>query len=83
MVYFHTNNTNLGIFWKAFELKMSVHFTVTLYILLQFGNFVVICYIFPQFGLLYQEKSGNPAPKLISNSRQIVLEISDFFTNTV
>jgi hypothetical protein len=24
------------------------------------GNFVVIWYIFPRFGILYQEKSGNP-----------------------
>jgi hypothetical protein len=26
-----------------------------------FGNFVVIWYIFPPFGILCQEKSGNPA----------------------
>jgi hypothetical protein len=24
--------------------------------------FMVICYIFPRFGMLYQEKSGNPEP---------------------
>jgi hypothetical protein len=27
-----------------------------------FGNVVVIWYIFPRFGILCQEKSGNPAP---------------------
>jgi hypothetical protein len=26
----------------------------------KFGNFVVIWYIFPRFGILCQEKSGNP-----------------------
>jgi hypothetical protein len=30
------------------------------YILWSFGNFVVICYIFPCFVTLCQEKSGNP-----------------------
>jgi hypothetical protein len=27
-------------------------------------NFVVFWYIFPRFGILYQEKSGNPAPDI-------------------
>jgi hypothetical protein len=31
------------------------------YILWSFGNVVVIWYIFPRFGKLCQEKSGNPA----------------------
>jgi hypothetical protein len=30
----------------------------------QFGNLVVIWYIFPRFGILYQEKSGSPDPEL-------------------
>jgi hypothetical protein len=30
------------------------------YILWPFGYFVVIWYIFPRFGILCQEKSGNP-----------------------
>jgi hypothetical protein len=36
------------------------YFTVIWYILWPFGNFVVILYIFPRFGILCQEKSGNP-----------------------
>jgi hypothetical protein len=28
-----------------------------------FGHFVVVWYIFPRFGILYQEKSGNHAVK--------------------
>jgi hypothetical protein len=32
-------------------------------ILWQFGDFVVIWYIFPHFGILYQDKSGNPGVK--------------------
>jgi hypothetical protein len=31
-----------------------------MYILRPFGNLVVIRYIFPRFGILHQEKSGNP-----------------------
>jgi hypothetical protein len=30
------------------------------YILWPFGNFVVIWHMFPRFGILCQEKSGNP-----------------------
>jgi hypothetical protein len=37
------------------------YFTVIWYILWPFGNSVVIWYIFPRFGILCQEKSGNPA----------------------
>jgi hypothetical protein len=34
--------------------------TAIFYILGLFGNLVVSWYIFPHFGTLYQEKSGNP-----------------------
>jgi hypothetical protein len=27
MVYFKTQNPNLGVFWRAVEWKMLVHFT--------------------------------------------------------
>jgi hypothetical protein len=30
-----------------------------------FGKFVVIWYIIPRFGMLYQEKSGNPGLALL------------------
>jgi hypothetical protein len=33
-----------------------------LYILRSFGMFGLIWYIFPRVGILFQEKSGNPAP---------------------
>jgi hypothetical protein len=36
------------------------YFTTLGYILSAFGNFVVIWYIIPRFGIPYQEKSGNP-----------------------
>jgi hypothetical protein len=47
---------NAGIFYGLLE-----YFTVMWYILWPFGNVVVIWYIFPRFGTLYKEKSGNPA----------------------
>jgi hypothetical protein len=37
------------------------HFTVIWYIWWPFGNIVVIWFIFPHFGILCEEKSGNPA----------------------
>jgi hypothetical protein len=37
------------------------YFTVIWHILLPFGNVVVIWYVFLRFGILCQEKSGNPA----------------------
>jgi hypothetical protein len=36
------------------------YFTSFGYILRAFDNFVVIWYIFPHFGILYREKTGNP-----------------------
>jgi hypothetical protein len=46
---------NAGIFYGHLE-----YFTVIWYILWPFCNVVLIWYIFPRFGLLCQEKSGNP-----------------------
>jgi hypothetical protein len=54
---------------------MLVHFTVIWYILWPFGIFcghlvyvMVIWNIFPHFGILYLEKSGNPADSRIKAS---------------
>jgi hypothetical protein len=47
---------NVGIFYGHLEC-----FPAILYILWPFGKVVVIWYIFPRFGILYQEKSGDPA----------------------
>jgi hypothetical protein len=46
---------NAGIFYGNLE-----YFMVIWYILWPFGNVVVIWYIFPLFGILSQETSGNP-----------------------
>jgi hypothetical protein len=47
---------NLGIFYDhlVFLRQLEIFFGLLVY-------FVVIWYIFPGFGILYQEKSGNPA----------------------
>jgi hypothetical protein len=77
MVNFHTKNPNLGNFWRVLQWKMLVYFMDVRYILQPFGilyghlvylycgnlvymycgNLVYFC----RFGMLYQEKSGNPA----------------------
>jgi hypothetical protein len=71
MVCFQTKNPNLGKFWRVLQWKMLVHFMSIWFILrsLKIFNgslvyFVVIWYIFPCFGMLYQEKSGNPGGQL-------------------
>jgi hypothetical protein len=46
---------NVGIFYGNFE-----YYTANWYILRPLGNGVFIWYIFPRFGILCQEKSGNP-----------------------
>jgi hypothetical protein len=71
MVYFQTKNPNLGKFWGVLEWKMLVYFMESWPRYIVYGQlvyafyahlayFMVIWYIFPQFGILYQEKSGNP-----------------------
>jgi hypothetical protein len=59
---------NAGIFYGHLE-----YFPVIWYILRPFGNVVVIWYIFPRFGVLFQEKSGNPG----STTQLLTLPIND------
>jgi hypothetical protein len=54
---------NAGIFYGHLE-----HFTVIWYILWPFGNVVAIWYIFPRFGLLCREKSGNPGLRRVKKT---------------
>jgi hypothetical protein len=69
MVYFQTKNPNLGKFWRVLQWTMLVcNGYVVVYCHLKYfvaictSYFMVIWYMFTQFGMLYQEKSGNPAP---------------------
>jgi hypothetical protein len=67
MFVFKPKYPNLGKFWRVLQWKILVHFMTIwcILVLLEIFNghlvyFVVIWYIFPRFGILYQEKSGNP-----------------------
>jgi hypothetical protein len=65
MGYFRTKNPHLGKFGWAFDWKKLVYFMAIWNIirpicLWPFGNLVAKCNIFPRFGILRQEKSGNP-----------------------
>jgi hypothetical protein len=53
-----------AIEWKMLVYFMAIwnNFTV---ILRSFRNVVVIWYIFQHFGILHEEKSGNPATRLL------------------
>jgi hypothetical protein len=68
MVCFQTKNPNLGKFCEALLCKILAYFMTSWSILrpleifyFHLVYFVVILYIFPRFGILDQEKSGNPA----------------------
>jgi hypothetical protein len=79
MVCFQTKNQNLGKFWRVSQWKMLVYFMDTwsilrsfvICILWTFGIACGICYIFPRFGILYLEKSGNPG----ENSHNLVTDL--------
>jgi hypothetical protein len=66
MVCFQTKNPNFGKFFGVLQRKILVYF-MTIWSILRplemfYGHlvyFVVIWYISPRFGILYQEKSGN------------------------
>jgi hypothetical protein len=64
MVYFQTKNPTFGKNWRVLQRKLFVYFiifglfTAVLYIFRSFG---ILWFIFPRFGVLHQETSGNPA----------------------
>jgi hypothetical protein len=67
MVCFQTKNSNLGKFWRVLQWKILVYFIIIWSFLrpleIFYGHlvyFVVNWYISPRFGILHQEKSGNP-----------------------
>jgi hypothetical protein len=63
---------NLGIFFDHL-----FYFTAIGNILWSFGNVVVIWYIFPRFGTLCHEKSGNPALACNDVTSQIALRAAE------
>jgi hypothetical protein len=71
MVHFHTQTLNFGIFWKALTRIFYIFYDNLVNILrgrliylMALCYIFVICYTFPSFGTLYQEKSGNPGTDL-------------------
>jgi hypothetical protein len=55
MVYFETKNPNFGKFWRASKWKILVY--------VFYGHFKIhreFHIVSPRFGILYQEKYGNP-----------------------
>jgi hypothetical protein len=57
MASFQTKNPNSGKFWSFLQRKMMVNFMTISSVLLPFGIF---CGHFSRFGMLCEEKSGNP-----------------------
>jgi hypothetical protein len=67
MACFLTKNPNLGKLLRASDWKMLIYFITIWNMLWIFGifydhsvHFVFIWYIFSSFGIMLQEKSGNP-----------------------
>jgi hypothetical protein len=52
-----------GIFYGNLKYIRAIR-----YVLWPFGNLAAIWYVFPRFGTLCHEKSGNPAPCVFSPS---------------
>jgi hypothetical protein len=80
MVCFQTKNPNLGKFCRVLVWKILVYFMTiwsTLWPLEMFYGhlvyFVVIWYIFPCFGILDQEKSGNPASGQLTRKLNFIM----------
>jgi hypothetical protein len=68
-IFSDQKNPNLGKFWRVWQWNLLVYFIAIWYILWTVGifcghlkYFIVVWYIFSRFGILHQEKSGNPAP---------------------
>jgi hypothetical protein len=75
MVYFQTKNSNLGKFLRGLDWKMLKYFMAISNILRTFGvfhdhlvHFLFIGYSFSGFGIMHQEKSGNPGSPILHNS---------------
>jgi hypothetical protein len=71
MVYFQTKNPNLGKFGSALYWKFFIYFMAICNILRtlvlfydHLVHFVFIWYIFSGFGIMYQEKYGNPGQSM-------------------
>jgi hypothetical protein len=71
MVSFQSKNPNLGKIWRSLDWKMFIYFIVIWNILLplrifndHWVHFVFIWYIFYGFGIMCQEKSGNPVRRV-------------------
>jgi hypothetical protein len=76
MVCFETKNSNLGKFWSALDWKMFQYFMAIWNILWRLGifydhlvHFEIIWYTFSGFGIMYQEKSGNPVVESMAARR--------------
>jgi hypothetical protein len=95
MVCFQTKNKNLGTFWRVLQWRMLVYFKdiwsilrpfdifyshLKYFIVIWYTYLVVLCYTFPRFGILHQEKSGNPGLRMRFLSRNEI-ERKHFFSS--
>jgi hypothetical protein len=62
-----TKTPGLGKFWSVLQRKMLVYFMAISSQLISWTFGMFYCYLvyFSRFGMLYQEKSGNPDPETV------------------
>jgi hypothetical protein len=76
MVCFQTKNPNLGKCLRGLDWKMFIYFMAIWTILWRFGIFYDHLVHFSGFGIMYQEKSGNPANKTFFCAVKIMLSLT-------
>jgi hypothetical protein len=84
MVSFQTKNPNMGKFWRVLQWKMLVYFmdtwSISQSLVIFYGHSVHIArgnlVYFSRFGILYEEKSGNPVRQQKSRyDKKIVVRV--------
>jgi hypothetical protein len=84
MVYFQTKKIPIWVnFLRALDWKMLMYFIAIRNILRTFGisydhlvHFCVHLVNFPRFGIVYQEKSGNPGVQQRGAEKKVFLQIA-------
>jgi hypothetical protein len=89
MVCFQTKNPNLGKFWRVLLWTILAYLMTISFILRQlkifYGHliyFVLTGYNFPRFGILDQEKSGNPGVVRQRRDTKIHVSCKQTFSST-
>jgi hypothetical protein len=68
MFSFQTKNPHFRQFWRALDWKMTFWNILKKFGIFTYNHFVHFVHIFSGFGIMYQEKSGNPGEQSSAQS---------------